>query len=88
VGEGRCWQSGQPSVSVNSGGVGGAFQFTFTNIPGASFTVLSTTNLSLPLSNWTVVGVATNTAPGVFQFTTQSMMNGSQRFYIIRSPQN
>jgi len=64
----------------------GAFQFSFTSTPGATFTVLSTTNLSLPLSNWTVVGVATNTAPGVFQFTTQSMTNGSQQFYIIRLP--
>jgi len=64
----------------------GAFQFAFTSTPGATFTVLSSTNLSLPLSNWTVVGVATNTAPGVFQFTTQPMKNDSQRFYIIRSP--
>jgi hypothetical protein len=63
-----------------------AFQFSFTSTPGATFTVLSTTNLSLPLSNWTFVGVATNTASGVFQFITPSMMNGSQQFYIIRSP--
>ncbi len=34
----------------------GVVHFAFTNNPSASFTVLSTTNLSLPLSNWTVVG--------------------------------
>ena len=39
----------------------GVLQFSFTNTPGAVFTVLSTTNLSLPMSEWTVVGVPTNT---------------------------
>jgi len=64
----------------------GSFQFSFTNNQGASFTVLSTTNVSLPLSNWTVVGTPTNTAPNVFQFTTQPAINDPQRFYGIRSP--
>jgi DNA-binding beta-propeller fold protein YncE len=64
----------------------GVLQFAFTNTPGASFTVLSTTNLSLPLNNWTVVGSPTNIASGVFQFTSQPTTNDPQRFYIIRSP--
>jgi streptogramin lyase len=64
----------------------GAVQFAFSNTPGASFTVLSTTNLSLPLSNWTVVGAASNTAPGVFQFTSPPTTNDAQRFYSVRSP--
>ena len=64
----------------------GVLQFAFTNTPGASFTVLSTTNLSLPFTNWTVVGPATNTAPGQFQFTSPPMTNDPQRFYGVRSP--
>jgi hypothetical protein len=64
----------------------GVFQFTFTNTPSASFTVLSTTNLLLPLTNWMVVGTATNTGPGLFQFTSQPTTNDPQRFYTIRSP--
>jgi hypothetical protein len=64
----------------------GACQFCFTNTIGASFTVLSTTDISLPLSNWTVVGTATTTEPGLFQFTTPPMTNDPQRFYTVRSP--
>jgi sugar lactone lactonase YvrE len=64
---------------------GGVLQFGVTNVSSASLTVLTTTNLSLPLINWTVVGTATNMAPGQFQFTTQPGASDSQRFYTIRS---
>jgi hypothetical protein len=47
--------------------------------------VLTTTNLSLPLINWTVAGPATNTAPGVFQFSTDTT-NTPQGYYRVRSP--
>jgi hypothetical protein len=63
----------------------GAFQFSFTN-QGSSFTVLSATDVSLPLSNWTVVGSPSNVAPGVFQFTTSPAANDAQRFFRVRSP--
>lgn len=33
-----------------------SFQFAFTNTPGVWFSVLTTTNLALPLSDWTVLG--------------------------------
>jgi DNA-binding beta-propeller fold protein YncE len=65
---------------------GGLFQFSFTNVPGASFTVLSATNLSMPLSNWTVVGAASNMGGGQFQFTLQTATNIPQSFYTVRSP--
>jgi hypothetical protein len=64
----------------------GALQFNFTNIQDASLTVLSSTNLSLPLSDWTVVGTASNIASGQYQFTSQPVTNNSQLFYSIRSP--
>ncbi len=65
---------------------GGAFQFSFTNTPGVSFTVLSTTNLSLSVTNWSVLGTATDSPPGTFQFTDPQATNGPKRFYRVRSP--
>jgi streptogramin lyase len=64
----------------------GILRFAFTNNPGAVFTVLSTTNLSLPLSDWTVAGTATNMASGLFLFTSPPTTNDAQRFYGVRSP--
>jgi hypothetical protein len=62
------------------------FQFGFTNYqPGASITVLSTTNPGLPLTNWTVASSATNVAPGLFLFSTD-MTNATQSYYRVRSP--
>jgi hypothetical protein len=64
----------------------GVFQFGFTNgTPGATFTVLSSTNLTVPLTNWTVIGAASNISPGVLQFTDTHATNLT-RFYLIRSP--
>lgn len=63
----------------------GAFLFTFTSPPAASFTVLSSSDLTLAISNWTVVGPATETSLGHFQFT-DAATPGTARFYSIRSP--
>jgi hypothetical protein len=64
----------------------GTFQLTFSNSdPGVSFTVLTTTNPSLPLAEWTVAGPATNIAPGLFQFST-AITNNPQGYYRVRSP--
>lgn len=65
---------------------GGVFQFSFTNTPGTGSTVLSTTNLGLPLANWTTLGSATEVSPGQFQFTDPQAANSSKRFYRVRSP--
>jgi DNA-binding beta-propeller fold protein YncE len=75
-----------PTLIVSQVLGNGVFQFAFSNNQDASFTVLSSTNVSLPLTNWTVVGAATNTAPGLFQFTTPPVTNDPQRFYRVRSP--
>jgi DNA-binding beta-propeller fold protein YncE len=64
----------------------GAFQFAFTNTPSAVFTVVSTTNLSLPLCDWTVVGSPVEIPAGVYQFTSQPTTNVSQIFYGVISP--
>jgi hypothetical protein len=65
---------------------GGAFRFGFTNTPGAVFTALTTTNVSLPLSNWTALGPATEVSPGQFQFTDPQATNDPQRFYRVIWP--
>jgi hypothetical protein len=64
----------------------GVIQFAFSNALNMSFTVLSATNLSLPLTNWTAVGSATNIGPGLYQFISQPTTNNPQRFYALRSP--
>jgi hypothetical protein len=64
----------------------GAFQFAFTNTPGGTNTVLTTTNLLLPLTNWTVLGTVTDSPPGQFQFTDPQAINHPLRFYRVRLP--
>jgi predicted outer membrane repeat protein len=64
----------------------GSFQFSFTNTPGASFSVLTTTNVALPLSNWTVLGTPIEISPGYFQYADLQATNQPRRFYGVRSP--
>jgi Leucine-rich repeat (LRR) protein len=63
----------------------GSFQLAFTNGPGARFTVLTSTNLALPVDEWTSAGAAQETSPGSYQFTDETT-SSSQLFYRIRSP--
>lgn len=63
----------------------GTFQFSITNAGSAtSLTVLETTNLNLPLTDWTVAGTAVNVSPRVFQFIDSQATN-TARFYTVRS---
>ena len=64
----------------------GACQFCFTNSVGALFGVLASTNPTLPLSNWTALGGATEVSPGQFQFTDPQAANTPCRFYRLRTP--
>ena len=61
---------------------GGAFQLEFISTPGASFTVLGSTNLS----DWTVLGPATEGPAGQYQFMDPQATNSAQGFYRVRSP--
>lgn len=64
----------------------GVFQLSFTNGTRAgTYSVLSTTNLLVPLTNWPVIGTATNNGAGVWQFTDFNASNAT-RFYRIRWP--
>lgn len=76
-------------ITFTGGGGGGAFGFSFTNVPGASFTVYATTNLTLPFSNWPVVGQLTESNNGShsqYLFTDPEASNKVQRFYRVSSP--
>jgi len=64
----------------------GALQFSFTNGTPTGFTVLASTNVALPASNWTAIGGASQISPGVYQFTDNQATNFPQRFYQVRSP--
>ena len=64
----------------------GSFRFTFTNVANTAFSVLATTNISLPSTNWTVLGTATNAGGGIYQFTDPNAAGLPQRFYQLRGP--
>jgi uncharacterized delta-60 repeat protein len=66
----------------------GLFQFGFTNGSGVPFTVLSSTNIALPLNQWLNLGPAVETpsSSGQFQFTDPQATNHTKRFYRVRSP--
>ena len=63
----------------------GTIRIRFVNSPGTSFTVLESTNLTVHLSNWTVLGTPTESPAGQYQFTDTTATN-QQRFYDVRSP--
>jgi hypothetical protein len=64
----------------------GAFQFSFTNVPSASFSVFATTNLADSFVNWVLLGGATEVSPGQYQFTDTELPVNSARFYIVNTP--
>lgn len=63
----------------------GGFRFGFTNVSGVTFTVVGSTDLALPISNWPVLGTATESPPGSgqYQFTNRSATLSAQRFYRV-----
>jgi hypothetical protein len=63
-----------------------ALRLALSNIPGASFTILCSTNVTTPLSNWPVLGSMSETLPGQYEFTNAAFTNNARRFYRVRSP--
>ena len=65
---------------------GGALQFGWTNAPGSTNIVLTTTNLATVATNWTVLGSGTETTAGHFQYSDTQAGGNVNRFYRVRSP--
>ncbi|HEX3624152.1 MAG TPA: choice-of-anchor Q domain-containing protein [Verrucomicrobiae bacterium] len=61
------------------------FQFIFTSVSNADFTVLFSTNLALPLDQWMAIGNAFQYFPGEFEFDDTAATNNT-RFYKVVSP--
>ena len=53
----------------------GTFVLGFTNISGAPFTVLSSTDVLAPVSDWTILGQASEILPGQFQYSDTQALN-------------
>ncbi len=65
---------------------GGSFQFHFTNLSGASFTVFATTDAASAANAWANLGPAVEKSPGTYQFTDLNATNFPLRFYRVTSP--
>lgn len=82
----------QPAVtplrieSISAAGPG-AIRLEFTNSPGGTFTVWTTTNATAPAAQWSRVGTARPApgAPGRFQLLDTNATNEVRRFYQLRS---
>ena len=66
----------------------GAVNFSLTNYSDLSFTVLASTNLALPFSQWSNLGTAMESplGSGQYPFTDLQGTNYSQLFYKVASP--
>jgi len=63
----------------------GDFKFSFTNSPGVSFSVLTSTNVALPVNQWQIIGAPSESPAGQYQFIDTPATN-TQRYYLIRQP--
>jgi hypothetical protein len=66
----------------------GSIQISFTNVTDCSFTVLTSSNLALPLNLWSAIGVALESpaGSGKYQFIDSQATNNLQRFYRVKAP--
>jgi hypothetical protein len=59
------------------------FQFNFTSTPGATFTILATTNLAMPLSNWMNLGTIGSIGTGIFRYNSQPITSSQEFFQVV-----
>ena len=64
----------------------GSFQFRFANASGVLFRVLASTDMTLPLSNWSVLGYLAETTSGLYVFTDTQASIYPKRFYRATYP--
>jgi autotransporter-associated beta strand protein len=76
----------QPVIS-NTKVLGGNLIFGGTNgSPLAGYSVLTTTNITTPLANWTLSSTGSFDSSGAFSVTNTISAGSAQRFYMIRMP--
>jgi hypothetical protein len=75
-----------PTRAALSPAGNGDIRIAFTNAEGMRFTVLASTNLAQPLSNWIVLASVPEIAPGQFQFSDPAATNFPRRYYRLRTP--
>ena len=63
----------------------GTFRFAFSNSFATAFTVLVSTNASLPVAQWEVLGAPVPVGGGLYDFSDPAAVNHRQRFYQLRS---
>jgi VCBS repeat-containing protein len=72
--------------TVTTTSPGGNMQLSLSSVSGASFTVLSSTNVAMSVDNWTVLGSMTEMSPGQYQFIDPQPSTNPQCYYRVRSP--
>jgi len=77
----------EPTIDSNVTSLSNQFTLQFAGNPAFTYAVIATTNLALPLSNWTSLGTATITTNGLFQYIDSHGTNDPQRFYELRLSQ-
>lgn len=75
----------RPTLGGFAMGVGG-FQFSFTSASGLTFTVLTSTNVALPLNRWQTLGTASEGPSGHYQFTDSGAGSAPTRYYTVVQP--
>lgn len=75
----------QPAFT-SIGQSGPAVRLEFTGGAGLSYSILQSTNVALPLTNWTLLGSGTEISPGLIQFSDTQATNNPQRYYRVRRP--
>jgi hypothetical protein len=58
----------------------------FSGSANNNYTILASTNLALPFSNWAILGNATLLSNTLYQFIDTQSTNFPARFYMLRSP--
>ncbi|HEU5125583.1 MAG TPA: autotransporter-associated beta strand repeat-containing protein [Verrucomicrobiae bacterium] len=74
-----------PQITVQSGG-GKVILNGVNGAPGATYNVLTSTNLASPLANWTAIETNVFDGTGAFSFTNSIDPNAPQRFFILFVP--
>jgi hypothetical protein len=74
----RLYSTATPAL-VAPACTNGQFRFTLLSVPGLRFEILASTNLMLPLSNWTSLGTVTNVTGAAAFFDPATNLN--RRYY-------